>query len=178
MAVDQLALHSVQLGYLKILQMGNTDTNNPKAGKQIRGQASDQIARPSYQLANHVSRASIPRTINQPGKSSVRAIPARQPSQLGGIPKRQLGFLIDYINRGGNAKKGESGSSQPHPPPDDQSRPSGGSGDSGSQRRSGSSKSMRSSGESPVRSIRYGPYPPGAPPKRSAKFWMTGEKDF
>ncbi|KZV39562.1 TMV resistance protein N-like [Dorcoceras hygrometricum] len=90
----------------------------------------------------------------------------------------QLGFLIDYINRGGDAKKGESGSSQPLPPPDDQSRPSGGSGDSGSQRRSGSSKGRRSSGESPVRGIRYGPYPPGAPPKRSAKFWMTGEKDF
>ncbi|KZV21459.1 hypothetical protein F511_15610 [Dorcoceras hygrometricum] len=49
----------------------------------------DQIARPAYQLANHLSRASIPRTVNQPRKSSVRDIPARQPSQLGGIPKRQ-----------------------------------------------------------------------------------------
>ncbi|KZV55057.1 hypothetical protein F511_33529 [Dorcoceras hygrometricum] len=38
--IDQLALHSVQLGYLKILQMGNTDPNNTKSGKQIRGQAS------------------------------------------------------------------------------------------------------------------------------------------
>ncbi|KZV57493.1 hypothetical protein F511_31869 [Dorcoceras hygrometricum] len=38
--IDQLALHSVQLGYMKILQMGNTDPNNTKAGKQIRGQAS------------------------------------------------------------------------------------------------------------------------------------------
>ncbi|KZV18558.1 hypothetical protein F511_44455 [Dorcoceras hygrometricum] len=82
----------------------------------------------------------------------------------------QLGFLIDYINRGGDSKKGESGSSQPRPPHDDQSRPSGGSGDSGSQRSSGSSKGRRSSGESPVRGIRYGPYPPGAPPKRSAKY--------
>ncbi|KZV55364.1 hypothetical protein F511_41000 [Dorcoceras hygrometricum] len=90
----------------------------------------------------------------------------------------QLGFLVDYINRGGDAKKGESGSSQPRPPPDDQSRPSGGSGDSGSQRRNGSSMRRRSSGESPVRGIRYGPYPPGAPPKRSAKYWMTGEKVF
>ncbi|KZV17651.1 hypothetical protein F511_25422 [Dorcoceras hygrometricum] len=34
----------------------------------------------------------------------------------------QLGFLVDYINRGGDAKKGECGSSsQPQPPPDDQS---------------------------------------------------------
>ncbi|KZV22202.1 dentin sialophosphoprotein-like [Dorcoceras hygrometricum] len=50
----------------------------------------DRIARPVYQLANHLSRASIQRMINQPGKSSVRDIPARQPSQLGGIPKRQV----------------------------------------------------------------------------------------
>ncbi|KZV58180.1 hypothetical protein F511_35901 [Dorcoceras hygrometricum] len=35
----------------------------------------------------------------------------------------QLDVLFDYINRGGDAKKGESGSSQPRPPPDDQSRP-------------------------------------------------------
>ncbi|KZV51353.1 TMV resistance protein N-like [Dorcoceras hygrometricum] len=28
--IDQLNLHSVQLGYLKILQMGNTDPNNTK----------------------------------------------------------------------------------------------------------------------------------------------------
>ncbi|KZV31146.1 glycine C-acetyltransferase [Dorcoceras hygrometricum] len=41
----------------------------------------------------------------------------------------QLGFLVDYINRGGDAKKGEGGSSsRPQPPPDDQSRPSGGNG--------------------------------------------------
>ncbi|KZV25129.1 hypothetical protein F511_40336 [Dorcoceras hygrometricum] len=30
MGVDQLNLHSVQLGYLKILQMGNADPNNTK----------------------------------------------------------------------------------------------------------------------------------------------------
>ncbi|KZV22843.1 hypothetical protein F511_19435 [Dorcoceras hygrometricum] len=30
MGIDQLNLHSVQLGYLKILQMGNTDPNNTK----------------------------------------------------------------------------------------------------------------------------------------------------
>ncbi|KZV19192.1 hypothetical protein F511_38994 [Dorcoceras hygrometricum] len=32
----------------------------------------DRIARPVYQLANHFSRASIPCTVYQPGKSSVR----------------------------------------------------------------------------------------------------------
>ncbi|KZV26899.1 hypothetical protein F511_42310 [Dorcoceras hygrometricum] len=37
----------------------------------------------------------------------------------------QLGFLVDYINRGGDAKKGEGGSSRPQPPSDDQSRPAG-----------------------------------------------------
>ncbi|KZV37572.1 hypothetical protein F511_17917 [Dorcoceras hygrometricum] len=41
----------------------------------------------------------------------------------------QLGFLVDYINRGGDAKKGEGGSSsRTQPPPNDQSRPSGGNG--------------------------------------------------
>ncbi|KZV55395.1 hypothetical protein F511_03876 [Dorcoceras hygrometricum] len=39
--IDQLELHSIQLGYLKILQMGNADPNNTKAGKQIRDQASN-----------------------------------------------------------------------------------------------------------------------------------------
>ncbi|KZV29932.1 hypothetical protein F511_22823 [Dorcoceras hygrometricum] len=32
----------------------------------------DRIARPAYQLENHLSRASIPHTVYQPGKSSVR----------------------------------------------------------------------------------------------------------
>ncbi|KZV51657.1 mediator of RNA polymerase II transcription subunit 33A-like [Dorcoceras hygrometricum] len=45
----------------------------------------------------------------------------------------QLGFLVDYINRGGDAKKGEGGISRPQPPPEDQSRPSGGSGGTGSR---------------------------------------------
>ncbi|KZV41784.1 hypothetical protein F511_37956 [Dorcoceras hygrometricum] len=35
-----MVLHSVQLGYLKILQMDNIDPNNTKVGKEIRGQAS------------------------------------------------------------------------------------------------------------------------------------------
>ncbi|KZV17430.1 formin-like protein 5 [Dorcoceras hygrometricum] len=42
--IDQLNLHSVQLGYLKILQVGNTDPNNTKAGKQIRGLASTSVS--------------------------------------------------------------------------------------------------------------------------------------
>ncbi|KZV40541.1 hypothetical protein F511_37722 [Dorcoceras hygrometricum] len=75
----------------------------------------------------------------------------------------QLGFLVDYINRGGNDKKGEDSSSRrPQPPPDDQNKPSGGSGsrsddpsrygggtisrESGSQGRSGSGES-RSRGD-------------------------------
>ncbi|KZV18793.1 hypothetical protein F511_37390 [Dorcoceras hygrometricum] len=45
----------------------------------------------------------------------------------------KLGFLVDYINRGGDAKKGEGGSSRPQPPPDNQSRPSGGNGGTGSR---------------------------------------------
>ncbi|KZV56637.1 hypothetical protein F511_02136 [Dorcoceras hygrometricum] len=95
--IDQLALHSVQLGYLKILQMGNTDPTTQKQEKkyEVKPQyeelskqlimqhaiinamkcmraIKDRIARPVYQLANHLSRASIPHTVYQPGKSSVR----------------------------------------------------------------------------------------------------------
>ncbi|KZV15712.1 hypothetical protein F511_11667 [Dorcoceras hygrometricum] len=43
----------------------------------------------------------------------------------------QFSELVDYINRGGDAKKGESGSCRdPHHPPDDRdrSRPGGGGG--------------------------------------------------
>ncbi|KZV16337.1 hypothetical protein F511_35075 [Dorcoceras hygrometricum] len=50
MGIDQLALHSVQLGYLKILQMGNTDPNNTIARKEIRGQTS---VRRAIKAANH-----------------------------------------------------------------------------------------------------------------------------
>ncbi|KZV19289.1 hypothetical protein F511_33322 [Dorcoceras hygrometricum] len=111
----------------------------------------------------------------------------------------QLGFLVEYINRGGDAKKGEGGSSQPQPPPDDQSRPIWGSGSraddqsrgrvsieggrrgSGDDRRrddrSGSSKRRRSSGggDSPVRGIVYGPY---HPPKRGANWMLFEERQF
>ncbi|KZV58431.1 chromosome condensation complex protein [Dorcoceras hygrometricum] len=40
----------------------------------------------------------------------------------------QLGQLVDYINRGGNDKKGEDSSRGPQPPPNDQDRPGGSSG--------------------------------------------------
>ncbi|KZV22653.1 hypothetical protein F511_05109 [Dorcoceras hygrometricum] len=94
-----------------------------------------------------------------------------------------------YINRGGDAKKGEGGSSRPQPPPDDQERPSGGStgrgssGGDGSQRRSdrgGSSKKRhRSTGGSGSGSgssrVTYGPY---LPPKRDAEYWIYGKRQF
>ncbi|KZV41674.1 3-hydroxyisobutyryl-CoA hydrolase-like protein 3, mitochondrial [Dorcoceras hygrometricum] len=56
MRIDQLGFQSVQLGYLKILQMGNADPNNTKAGKE-------------YEVKPHL----YTRTVYQPGKSSVRA---------------------------------------------------------------------------------------------------------
>ncbi|KZV49523.1 hypothetical protein F511_12829 [Dorcoceras hygrometricum] len=60
----------------------------------------------------------------------------------------QLGFLVDYINRGGDAKKGEGGSSRPQPPSDDQNRPSDDSGSrvsggDGSSQRRGSGGSLK-----------------------------------
>ncbi|KZV14352.1 hypothetical protein F511_43573 [Dorcoceras hygrometricum] len=66
MGIDQLGFQSVQLGYLKILKMGNTDPNNTKAGKRIR--------------------------VYQPGKSSVRDHQARQPSQLGGFQTQLISW--------------------------------------------------------------------------------------
>ncbi|KZV26447.1 hypothetical protein F511_37178 [Dorcoceras hygrometricum] len=75
MGIDQLNIHSVQLGYLKVLQMGNTDPNNTKQENkyEVKPQyeelskqlimrhaisqyecmraIKDRIARPVYQLA-------------------------------------------------------------------------------------------------------------------------------
>ncbi|KZV28046.1 hypothetical protein F511_06915 [Dorcoceras hygrometricum] len=98
----------------------------------------------------------------------------------------QLGFLVDYINRGGDAKKGKGSSSGPQSPPDDQSRPSGGSGSGGgSANREGGDGRRRgdSSGSSKRRSsdsgggsggrINYGPY---LPPKRDAEYWISGKR--
>ncbi|KZV49417.1 bromodomain and extraterminal domain protein 9 [Dorcoceras hygrometricum] len=45
MGIDQLGFQSVQLGYLKILQMGNADPNNTKAGKEyeVKPQPANQL---------------------------------------------------------------------------------------------------------------------------------------
>ncbi|KZV22844.1 hypothetical protein F511_19436 [Dorcoceras hygrometricum] len=102
MGIDQLNLHSVQLGYLKILQMGNTDPKNTKQenkyevkpqyeelSKQLIMQHAiinamkcmraikDRIAKPVYQL-EIISISLHTRTVYQPGKSSVRDL--RSPS--------------------------------------------------------------------------------------------------
>ncbi|KZV49666.1 hypothetical protein F511_23777 [Dorcoceras hygrometricum] len=58
----------------------------------------------------------------------------------------QLGQLVDYINRGGNDKKGEDSSRGPQPPPDDQDRPGGSSGNRGSGESRGSQRRGQSSG--------------------------------
>ncbi|KZV51338.1 acyl-CoA-binding domain-containing protein 4 [Dorcoceras hygrometricum] len=89
----------------------------------------------------------------------------------------QLGFLVDYINRGGDDKNGEGGSNLPQPPPDDQNRPSGGSASrgGGSSRRDDrrdSSKKRRSSsggGGSGTGGESDGPY---GPYKKDAKYWL------
>ncbi|KZV18395.1 hypothetical protein F511_25116 [Dorcoceras hygrometricum] len=115
--IDQLALHSVQLGYLKILQVGNTDPNNTKVGnkyevkpqyeaisKQLIMQHAiinamkcmraikDRIARPVYQLAI-ISVSLYTRTVYQPGKSSVRDL--QSPCNPPGSSDPQ-----SYTNRG------------------------------------------------------------------------------
>ncbi|KZV46443.1 hypothetical protein F511_11294 [Dorcoceras hygrometricum] len=101
--------------------------------------------------------------------------------------RKDLSELVAYINRGGNDKKREDSSSRgPQPPPDDQGRPgegsaSRGSGSDGDGRRrgdSGRSSKRRCSGESPPRNIRYGPYPPNGIQKKSAPWWLYGEKEL
>ncbi|KZV35869.1 hypothetical protein F511_36270 [Dorcoceras hygrometricum] len=108
--------------------------------------------------------------------------------------------LIAFITKGSDDKKGEGSRSRPQPPPDDQNRPSGGSGsraddpsryDGGTVSReggnrggdgrrrgdsSGSSKSRRSnSGGGSGGRINYGPY---LPPKRDAEYWILGKRQF
>ncbi|KZV23658.1 mediator-associated protein 1-like [Dorcoceras hygrometricum] len=96
--IDQLALHSVHLGYLKIPSkwVTQTQTTQKQENKyEIKPQYEElskqlimqhaiidamkcmraikgRIAKPVNQLAIHLSRASIPRTMHQSGKSSVR----------------------------------------------------------------------------------------------------------
>ncbi|KZV13756.1 hypothetical protein F511_45083 [Dorcoceras hygrometricum] len=94
--IDQLKLHSVQLGYLKILQVGTqTQTTQKQENKyEVKPQyeelskqlimqhaiinaikcmraIKDRIARPVYQLAI-ISVSLYTRTVYQPGKSLVR----------------------------------------------------------------------------------------------------------
>ncbi|KZV15713.1 hypothetical protein F511_11668 [Dorcoceras hygrometricum] len=87
----------------------------------------------------------------------------------------QLGFLVYYINRGGDAQKGEGGSSRPQPPPDDQNKPSGGSGSRGSGV-GGDSKRRRGSGGSRERHSSGGSG--GGHIKRDAEYWINGKRQF
>ncbi|KZV39902.1 splicing factor 3B subunit 1-like [Dorcoceras hygrometricum] len=71
----------------------------------------------------------------------------------------QLSELVDYINRGGDAKKGEGSSSRgPQPPPDDRSRP--GSGDSSRGRGSRSEPARKRGG--------------GGSHRRDWRYWIGG----
>ncbi|KZV19391.1 hypothetical protein F511_04252 [Dorcoceras hygrometricum] len=82
----------------------------------------------------------------------------------------QLGLIVDYL-RSGDAKKGESGSSRPQPPPDNQSRTSGGNGGSGTREsgsRGGSQRRGDRSGSSKRRSYSSG----GGPFRRSFEDWL------
>ncbi|KZV36300.1 hypothetical protein F511_22415 [Dorcoceras hygrometricum] len=49
--IDQLNFHSVQLGYLKLLQMGNTDPNNKSRKRNTRSSLSTK----SYQSSKHAT---------------------------------------------------------------------------------------------------------------------------
>ncbi|KZV28238.1 hypothetical protein F511_02108 [Dorcoceras hygrometricum] len=92
--------------------------------------------------------------------------------------RNEIGFLLDYINRGGDAKNGEGGSSLPQPPPDDQSRPSGGSGSRGSGG-DGSSQRRDSCGSSKKRhSSSSGGGGPIGPIRRDVEYWICGKRQF
>ncbi|KZV36118.1 mucin-2-like [Dorcoceras hygrometricum] len=58
----------------------------------------------------------------------------------------QLSELVDYINRGGDAKKGEMSSSRGPPPPEDQKRSGGSSRSEPPKKRGGGSQSSSSKG--------------------------------
>ncbi|KZV46961.1 hypothetical protein F511_23563 [Dorcoceras hygrometricum] len=93
----------------------------------------------------------------------------------------QLGFLVDYI-KGGDAKKGEGGSSRPQPSPDDQSRPSGdsgsrGSGGDGSSQRRGSGGSLKKRHSSSSGGVHHSSGG-GGPIRRDAEYWICGKRQF
>ncbi|KZV42974.1 hypothetical protein F511_42307 [Dorcoceras hygrometricum] len=60
MGIDQLKFQSVQLGYLKILQLGNTDPNNKIRKIKYEIKPENRSTRPANQLPVHLNRASIP----------------------------------------------------------------------------------------------------------------------
>ncbi|KZV37930.1 hypothetical protein F511_19602 [Dorcoceras hygrometricum] len=82
----------------------------------------------------------------------------------------QLGLIIDYL-RSGDAKKGECGSSRPQPPHDDQSRPSGGSGGSGTRERGSRGGNQRRGDRSESSKRRYSSSG-GGPFRRSFEDWL------
>ncbi|KZV36821.1 ABC transporter G family member 24-like [Dorcoceras hygrometricum] len=85
-----------------------------------------------------------------------------QPQENYNTLTTQLSELVDYINRGGNDKKGESSSLGPQPPPDDRDRScSGGSDGRNRGGRSGSSSKRH--------------YNSGGPHKRDADYWLGGK---
>ncbi|KZV32487.1 ABC transporter B family member [Dorcoceras hygrometricum] len=78
MGIDQLGFQSVQLGYLKILQMDNVDPNNTKARKEY-----EVKPQPANQLAVNLNRASIPaECINRGNHRSVIIRPVSHHSSV------------------------------------------------------------------------------------------------
>ncbi|KZV44200.1 protein kinase, catalytic domain containing protein [Dorcoceras hygrometricum] len=59
MGIDLLKFQSVQLGYLKILQLGNTDPNNKNRKRKYEVKPQNWSTRPANHLAVHLNRASI-----------------------------------------------------------------------------------------------------------------------
>ncbi|KZV41315.1 nuclear pore complex protein Nup98-Nup96 [Dorcoceras hygrometricum] len=59
MGIDQLKFQSVQLGYLKILQLGNIDPNNKSRKRKYEVKPQNRSRRPANQLEVHLNRASI-----------------------------------------------------------------------------------------------------------------------
>ncbi|KZV20687.1 hypothetical protein F511_09664 [Dorcoceras hygrometricum] len=86
MGIDQLGFQSVQLGYLKILQMGNTDPNNTKAGKEYEDN-------PEY---DNLNRASIPtQCINRGNHRSVIFRPVSHHSSVVFRHNQSIGHHFD-----------------------------------------------------------------------------------
>ncbi|KZV39005.1 hypothetical protein F511_38570 [Dorcoceras hygrometricum] len=111
MGIDQLGFQSVHPGYLKILQMGNTDPNNTNSGKRVRGQAScinrgnhrSVIIRP----VSHHSSVVIRHNQSVGHHSDDSVVPIRHDtsvcrSQRGSISGSQSIIGSIYLTRNGN----------------------------------------------------------------------------